>query len=290
MLTRQLRLALGTSVARVQLAGIMSQPPSYSAVFSSQGQREKSDVSAAAVRAKEFDLPLAHNKTVSSSSSKTMHQRNREHSPKASSKGSYKEEDYHRNPEHESQTGREEDSHYVLTLLISHQLHQDLTAIRERHFPAHINKLSAHICLFRALPGSELRPITDSIKNVCRGTVPFKIAPGDAFRMKMGVGVSIGLGAKETEEVQKRLKDDWLQLGWLSRQDKGGFNAHVTVQNKVGDSETVNRSLAEVQEELRQLKSSRSGNEDIASGLGLWKYVRGYWHFHEGFQFHDRHV
>jgi len=72
--------------------------------------------------------------------------------------------------------------------------------------------------------------------------------------------------------VYDDLREGWAELGWLSEQDRGGFRAHYTVQNKEGDEAKVISTLANVGEWCKT-----EGSKGIAEGLVLWRYDRGFW-------------
>ncbi|KAF2812506.1 uncharacterized protein BDZ99DRAFT_474662 [Mytilinidion resinicola] len=58
------------------------------------------------------------------------------------------------NPAYAPNTTSPEDHVYVLTLLTSPSLSTPLNALRECHFPRHLNRTAAHLTLFHALPHS----------------------------------------------------------------------------------------------------------------------------------------
>lgn len=209
----------------------------------------------------------------------------------------------------------------ILTLLLSQPLHNFLTSLRNTHFPQKINKLAAHISLFRALPGSQLPAITSTIQDIVSETSRFEVAPEtEPFRMKMGLGVHMHVGVKEAQTLQGRLKDAWtsnshhngdlhtagvnLEMGrkhvtrldnqhgqeaetFLSHQDLGGFKAHVTIMNKVEDEGKIAGAMQDVKNKLMTFERERrdKGEKYEALGLGLWRYDKGHWRWTESFDF-----
>lgn len=169
---------------------------------------------------------------------------------------------------------------HVLTLLESPAHHAALTAQRAAHFPSHLNKLDAHIALFRALPAAELPRITADISALCACTAPFPVATARAFRLRQGVGVGVDSGAREAKAVYEKLRGGWAELGWLSEQDRGGFRAHYTVQNKESEEVKVVAALADVSEWCQT-----EGSRGTAEGLVLWRYDRGFWKDAKEFRF-----
>ncbi|KAK5130015.1 hypothetical protein LTR08_002531 [Meristemomyces frigidus] len=185
-------------------------------------------------------------------------------------------------PPHKPHTASPNEPVYILTLQTSAPLHAHMTALRTRYFPAHLNKLSAHLTLFHALPESKLRgTVIPSIQNLVQRTQRFELRCGRAFALKKGIAIAVercGGGAR-AQGVQRVLRDAWGAEGWLSEQDAGGGGrVHYTVMNKVDDAAVVAAALAEVQREFE-------GEVGWAEGLGLWRYERGYWVWVEGFSF-----
>lgn len=175
----------------------------------------------------------------------------------------------------------------ILSLKLTENIHRFLTVLRETHFPVHLNKISGHIALFRALPGSQLPLIKQTVREVCAHTAPFNLEPSDATRMRKGVLVNFGVGTDEANELHRQLLDAWKGGDWLSVQDIGGFKAHVTVMNKVDDEDAVKRALQDVQIELHKFEPHK-GRRDQAWGIGLHRYDRGWWRFEENFEFRGK--
>lgn len=71
--------------------------------------------------------------------------------------------------------------------------HEAVTALPNRYFPPKLNKLSAHIALFRALPGSELAAIEAAIQDAVCQRYPFSISTGQAFLLSHGVGLEVNI-------------------------------------------------------------------------------------------------
>ena len=189
--------------------------------------------------------------------------------------------EYSRNPDHVANTrnSSNEDS-YVLTLHTEIQHHKAMTALRNKYFPKHINKLEAHIALFRALPGSKLSDIIiPNIHSLTSTTQPFPISASTPFRLKHGVALSLAKpGSDSASLIHRELKSKW--EGFLSKQDNGGFQAHYTIQNKVDDERMVEETMEEVQRNFK-------GSEGVVDGLSLWRYDRGYWRKERDFLFRE---
>ena len=185
--------------------------------------------------------------------------------------GPFAAEQYTRRPDHTPNTAQEEVHNYILTLHTDTEHHTRVTALRTQYFPPHLNKLSAHIALFRALPGSQLSAIESDILAATAAQQPFPIVTGKPFLMAHGVGIHVHV--PPAKEIYRELKEKW--EGWLSRQDKS-FEPHYTVQNKV-ERDVAARTLKEVE---------RQGEmKGVVDGLSLWRYDRGYWKHEREFMF-----
>ncbi|EMC98123.1 hypothetical protein BAUCODRAFT_51958, partial [Baudoinia panamericana UAMH 10762] len=175
----------------------------------------------------------------------------------------------------------EADEVYVLTVQTDKGHHDRMTRLRTRYFPAHLNKLEAHLTLFHALPASKLQgSIIPALEDVASRTSPYKVVASKVMRMKRGMGIVIAKnqGASQTQQVHRQLKGRWEAEGWLSEQDRGGCHVHYTVMNKVDDE-------AEVIQAQQELERTFRADTGTAEGLGLWKYERGWWHWERGFSF-----
>lgn len=182
-------------------------------------------------------------------------------------------------PHYTPRTTRPESAVYVLTLLTSAAHHRTLTNLRKRYFPAHLNKLDAHITLFHALPGSKLSSsIIPTLEGLAHSTSPFRLNPTTPFRLRKGVGVSIpnDQGGQEARDVHAKLQEAW--KGFLSEQDAGGFRAHYTVMNKEDDE-------SKVADAMREVESTWRGCEGVVEGLSLFLYDRGRWVWERDFEF-----
>ena len=140
-----------------------------------------------------------------------------------------------------------------------------LDALRRKNFPSKLNRIPAHVSLFHKLPGEEIDAVRSILAATCGATRPFAMAPSEL--RSLGRGVAIAYRSPELEALRRQLAERW--AGWLSAQDRQGFRAHVTVQNKVEPA--VARAL---------LEGMREGVEPPTcqvEGLDLWHYRGGPW-------------
>ncbi|KAJ9602435.1 hypothetical protein H2200_012977 [Cladophialophora chaetospira] len=204
---------------------------------------------------------------------------NAQHAPYAQQSGPYTAQTYQRKDEHKARTGNDHEESYVLTLHTDEEHHKSMTALRKRYFPPNLNKLDAHIALFRALPGSQLPRITQDVTSLAASQSPFSINANEAFRMRQGVGIQVVDQSGQAKSIFEKLKQQWKPF--LSQQDHS-FRAHYTVQNKVENDETVNRTLKELEEQFQ-------GSRGQVLGLTLYKYDRGHWKKEQDYSFGGRH-
>jgi len=179
---------------------------------------------------------------------------------------------YTRQADHTPNTADPESAVYILALRTDTAHHTRITALRTQYFPPNLNKLEAHIALFRALPGSHLPAITTDIHELVASQPPFPIKATKPFQL--GHGVAIHVHAPEAGEIHERLREKW--AGFLSKQDQS-FRAHYTVQNKV-EKDVAERTLQEVRGTFR-------GEEGVVRGLVLYRYDRGFWRDKGEFEF-----
>ena len=188
-------------------------------------------------------------------------------------------------PSHIPQTGAAEEEVYILTLLTGKAHHQRMTELRRKYFPKHLNKLAAHLTLFHALPGSRLdSDIVPVIEDIARNTQPFSITAHHAFRLgrrSIAIDVPYKSGGAEAKQVRDALQEPWKQQGFLSEQDAGRTGRafpHYTIMNKVDDEVEVQKALEELQRDFRP-------DRDVISGLGLYRYDRGFWRWVKNYDF-----
>lgn len=186
--------------------------------------------------------------------------------------GPYTADKYARRADHTANTTQEGEDSYLLALHTDAEHHKRVTALRTQYFPPKLNKLSAHIALFRALPGSQLATIEADISAAAEKQQTFPIATGKGYLL--GHGVAIDANAPPARGIYNGLKEKWEDF--LSKQDKS-FKAHYTIQNKVEDGVP--------QRTLEELQKNFEGSRGQVDGLSLYRYDRGHWRHMKDFMF-----
>lgn len=135
--------------------------------------------------------------------------------------------------------------------------------LRDRYFPPRLNIVPAHLSLFHQLPGEAHAAILGALRAEPVAVLSF--TAGD-LRF-LGRGVAVEILCPELVAVRKGLATRWAD--WLTPQDRQGFRAHVTVQNKVSSDEA--RSTME------GLSGRFAGLAGTIVGFDLWHYRGGPW-------------
>ncbi len=139
-----------------------------------------------------------------------------------------------------------------------------MDGLRRRHFPRHINIVPAHLSLFHQLPGAEVETVLAAVDDVCVRQMSFDLdLPTPVF---LGRGVALRFEAKAMSAIHAELARRWND--WLTPQDRQGFRAHVTIQNKVESAKA--RALYESMRDI-EVPSCR------VEGLDVWRYLGGPW-------------
>ncbi|WP_369053448.1 2'-5' RNA ligase family protein [Kineococcus terrestris] len=160
------------------------------------------------------------------------------------------------------------DAPLVLTAALADDDAERLDVLRRERFPAHRNKLAAHVTLFHALPGERLGDVLDDLRAVCRR--PGLDVPVTGVR-SLGRGAALVLEPGELARVRAELARRWQP--WLTRQDAQGFRPHVTVQNFV-DPAVARATVAD-------LSASFAPFAVRVVGVDVHRYLGGPWeHLH----------
>lgn len=153
----------------------------------------------------------------------------------------------------------------VVTLLLDPAAQQRFDDLRRAHFPPERNHLAAHVTLFHALAGEQVRQVRADLSDVAAATCAYDL---DVVRVRsLGRGVAYDLRSPQLARLRGELAQRWAP--WLTRQDAAPHRPHVTVQNKVQPEQA--RAL------LTELQGAFVPYAFRALGLGLWRYLGGPW-------------
>lgn len=156
-------------------------------------------------------------------------------------------------------------------LIVTAELPGDLRAwaerLRQEHYPVERNQVAAHVTLFHALPPSCEDELCRALALVAGQSAPVPARFEGVMSLGRGTALKIASPAMLTlrAELGGRFR------GLLSAQDAPDPRLHVTVQNKV--SETEARAL---QVDLARALEPRDFR---FSGLALHRYRDGPWEF-----------
>ena len=154
-------------------------------------------------------------------------------------------------------------------LIVTAALDEDAFAwfqdLRQAHFPAHRNRVPAHLTLFHALPGENEALIAQTLSAACRSRAPMRLDVRGPW--SIGRGVAYRLASPELEQLRNELAGAFAP--WLKPQDRAPFRPHITIQNKVEPSEA--RLLLERQQQAFEPFDIQ------AEGLLEWRYLGGPW-------------
>lgn len=155
----------------------------------------------------------------------------------------------------------------ILTLAMHADDQARFDALRERHFPAGLNHIPAHLTMFHHLPGSEAEGVEESVRVAAAGQGMFEVSVTGL--RSLGRGVAYTMASAPLVAVRAGLARHWHEH--LTAQDRQGWRPHVTIQNKAGPGES--KALLEV------MQAAFVPFEVRARGLALWRYMGGPWEF-----------
>ena len=153
----------------------------------------------------------------------------------------------------------------ILTAELDEASFEIYDALRQAHFPDRGYRLPAHVTLFHKLPGEELDAVLRHVGEVCAGHAPFAVPVAEVIGL--GAGTAYRLRSEALDGLRAELARRFDP--WLTGQDRQGFRAHVTVQNKV-TKDTANACRAVIEAEFAPFEAR-------AEGIQLWSYEGGPW-------------
>jgi hypothetical protein len=139
-----------------------------------------------------------------------------------------------------------------------------LEGLRRAHYPADLNRVSAHLTLFQGLPPSAVAEVRHQLALHSAGPPPRATIAG---LMNLSNGVAFRVVSDELEAIRESIADHF--HGLLCAPDAAGWRPHITIQNKVAPKQ-AKALLAELERDFhpRPLGISR---------LALHRYRNGPW-------------
>ena len=153
----------------------------------------------------------------------------------------------------------------ILTAQFEPPVQARFEALRRAHYPADLNQVPAHVSLFHHLPGRELDAVKRRLKAVC-GPLPPPVVEVIGLR-SLGKGVALKLRSPALDAIRAELAAGWDTL--LIPQDRAGFQAHVTIQNKV--------TPVAARATLLALEAGFVPFSTRATAVAIWRYRGGPW-------------
>lgn len=136
---------------------------------------------------------------------------------------------------------------------------------RRRYFPPERNVLAAHCTMFHHIApelAAELkRRLVAATRNMPRPAARI------AGLLNLGRGVAYRIESPDLEEIRAELADAFATM--LTPQDRAGWRAHVTIQNKVAP--------AQARQLLNELSAGFTPRPVSVVGLAAWWYRGGPW-------------
>jgi hypothetical protein len=161
----------------------------------------------------------------------------------------------------------------IVTALFGAEDFAWLDGLRRRYFPPERNVVPAHCTLFHHLApelGAELK---QRLSMATRGVrAPLAQIAGV---LDLGGGVAFRIESEELAAIRGDLADAFAPM--LVPQDRAGWRAHVTVQNKV--------ARAEAKALLEELGTGFERRPLRIAGLASWWYRGGPWEAHSRHMF-----
>lgn len=163
----------------------------------------------------------------------------------------------------------------ILTLIINKDADEYFTALRNQHFPQHLNHLRAHLTLFHNLP--EKKEVYESIKEFCDKQQGFTMEVSEV--RSIGNGVAFKIQSDTLMALHVKLQGRFKPL--LIPQDQQRLWPHITIQNKV--SAVLANSLT------TQLKEEFVPFTIEAEGIAVREYLNGPWSLLHNYPFQKKH-
>ena len=139
-----------------------------------------------------------------------------------------------------------------------------LQQLRRAHYPSELNRVPAHLTLFRHLPPSLERELSSRLAEATAAPPPRAEIAGI---MDLGEGTALRVESAELDEIREGLAEAF--HGLLTPQDQTPWRPHITIQNKAEPREA--RALQ------RRLSAGFERRPLAIRALASWRYLGGPW-------------
>ncbi len=139
-----------------------------------------------------------------------------------------------------------------------------LQQLRRQHYPPALNRVPAHLTLFRHLPPGLERELSDRLASSTAAPPPAATIAGV---VDLGQGTALRIESDGLASIREALADAF--HGLLTPQDDAPWWPHVTIQNKV-----TARAARALQQQLAAIVVPRPL---AIRALAYWRYRDGPW-------------
>ncbi len=139
-----------------------------------------------------------------------------------------------------------------------------LQHLRREHYPPALNRVPAHLTLFRHLPPSLKDELSDRLSAAVAAPPPPAMIAGIA---DLGEGTALRVESEGLAAIRDDLADAF--HGLLTPQDAARWWPHITIQNKV-----ESRAAKALQ---RRLQAAFEPRPLAIRALASWRYSSGSW-------------
>jgi len=139
-----------------------------------------------------------------------------------------------------------------------------LQHLRRTYYPAGLNRVPAHLTLFRHLPPSLEGELSRRLATAAAAPPPRAEIVGI---MDLGEGTAFRVESESLAGIREALADAF--QGLLMPQDQTPWNPHVTIQNKV--------KSAEARRLQQQFRVGFEPRPLMIRALASWRYLGGPW-------------
>jgi 2'-5' RNA ligase len=162
-------------------------------------------------------------------------------------------------------------SSYILTIQLPAATADFFNQLRRQYYPAHANQVAAHVSLFYRLPADEQLLATALSAEAARA--PFTMQVNGLQRYANGVAYT--LSSAPLQLLHQSLQQQWISL--LTWRDQQPLQPHITIMNQV--------TAWKAQQLHEKLLAEFRPFEIVATGLQLWRYLKGPWKLLETYTF-----